>query len=182
MHTRMTSTQARHTRRAVLQSVVDVGAACAQPGALDPDEWFRRDAEGIGVWRTRSRELVRVCAGCPVMDACRELALRDGDGDQSSDELVRGGMTGQQLAKARTRQTKRLAAAVAADQDTEWRQMVNLTVQLHREAIKNPDKAGGHRGQAKAQAAQNAQVRELVAQVRQIRSARRARNGWGVAA
>ncbi|MEV8311871.1 WhiB family transcriptional regulator [Streptomyces flavidovirens] len=181
MH-RMTSTQARHTRRAVLQAAVEAGAACAQLGSLDPGEWFREDGEGIGVWRTRSRELLRVCKGCPVLNACQELALRDGDGDQSSDELVRGGMTGQQLARSRARQTKRLAAAVAADQDTEWRELVDLTVQLHREAIKNPDKAGGQRRQAMAQAAQNTRVRELAAQVRQIRSARRTRTGWGVAA
>ncbi|MGW0315424.1 hypothetical protein [Streptomyces flavidovirens] len=116
------------------------------------------------------------------MGACRELALRDGDGDGSSDELVRGGMTGQQLARARTHRTKRLTAAVAADQDTEWRELVDLTVQLHREAIKNPDKAGGQRRQAMAQAAQNTQVRELAAQVRQIRIARHARTGWGEAA
>ncbi|MFF3343197.1 transcription factor WhiB [Streptomyces flavidovirens] len=177
MH-RMTSTQARHRRRAVLQSVVDVGAVCAQPRALAPGEWFRKDGEGIGLWRTRSRELLRVCAGCPAMDACRELALRDGDGEAHTDELVCGGMTGQQLARARARQTKRLAAAVAA----EWRQLADLTVQLHREAIKNPDKAGGQRGQALAQAAQNTQARELAAKVRQIQSARRARTGWGEAA
>ncbi|OEJ36325.1 hypothetical protein [Streptomyces agglomeratus] len=180
MH-RMTSTQARHMRRAVLQSVVYAGSACAQPG-LDASEWFREDGEGIGVWRTRSRGLLRVCAGCPAMDACRELALRDGDGDASSDEMVRGGMTGQQLAKARGKQAERLAAAVAADRDPEWRRLVDLTVQLRREAIKTPDKAGGQRRQAAAQAAQNRQVRELASQVRRIRIARRARTGWGEAA
>ncbi|GGX39892.1 transcription factor WhiB [Streptomyces chryseus] len=181
MH-RMTSTQARHMRRAVLQSVVDAGATCAQAGSLDSGEWFREEGEGIGVWRTRSRALLRVCAACPAMDACRELALRDGDGDSTSDDMVRGGLTGQQLAKARGKQAERLAAAVAADRDPEWRRLVDLTVQLRREAVKTPDKAGGQRRQGAAQEVQNRRVRELASQVRQLRTARRARTGWGEAA
>ncbi|NUK11170.1 transcription factor WhiB [Streptomyces lunaelactis] len=181
----MTSDQARQSRRAVLQAAVDAGAACARPDAPEPDAWFREDNEQQITWQARRTALIRFCKGCPLMAACQELALRNGDGNDRVDDLVRGGKSGQELAANRERQAVRIEAAITTDRagDQEWNQLVTLSVRLQREAVKNPDKGGGGlRRQGAAQAAQNTQVRELTAQVNEIRTARRARTGWGEAA
>jgi WhiB family redox-sensing transcriptional regulator len=178
MHS-MTSTQARQTRRAVLQAAVDTAVVCA---GVDPDLFFRADHEQQITWQARRADAQRLCGICPVRAACEELALRDGDGRADVDDMVRGGLTGPELAAVRAHQERRLAAAVEADRDVEGRRLDELTVELRRAAIKNPDKSGGHRGQGKAQIAQNTEVRSLVDQISTIRSARRARAGWGVAA
>ncbi len=180
MH-RMTSTQARHTRRAVLQTAIDAGARCR---GMDPDAWFRADDESDADWQPRRDSAMRVCNRCPVRAACEELALRNGDGELEADELVRAGLTGPELAVVRTAQAVRLAAAVDADRDTEGRQLDQLTVELVTEAGKNPDASrnGGPRVAALRAAAQNHRLRTLAAQIRQIRTARRTRNGWEVAA
>lgn len=180
MH-RMTSTQARHTRRAVLQAAVDAGARCT---GTDPDLFFRADDEPDTDWHARRAAAVRLCTGCPMRAACEELALRNGDGEPDADELVRAGLTGQELAAVRAAQAERLAAAVAADRDTEGRQLDTLMTELHTEAGKNPDSSrnGGPRASELRAAAQNQRLSTLAAQIRQIRTARRARNGWGVAA
>ncbi|MET9425726.1 WhiB family transcriptional regulator [Streptomyces sp. NPDC006540] len=171
----MTPTQARHARRAVLQAAVDTAAMC--PGA-DPELFFRGDREPQITWQARRNEAQRLCSACPVRAACEELALRDGDGRLDVDDMVRGGLTGPELAAIRADQDQRLAAAVDADRDIEGRRLDELTIELRRAAIKSPDKAGGHRTHDRAQAAQNAEVRSLVARIRQIRTARRARAGW----
>jgi WhiB family redox-sensing transcriptional regulator len=178
MHS-MTPTQARQARRAVLQAAVDTAAVCT---SVDPDLFFRADNEPQITWQARREYAVRVCTGCPVRAACAELALRDGDGRTDVDDMVRGGLTGPELAAVRGHQEQRLAAAVDADRDVEGRRLDDLAVELRRVAVKNPDKAGGHRTQDRAQAAQNAEVRGLVAQIRQIRTARRTRAGWEAAA
>ncbi|GAA2955309.1 hypothetical protein GCM10020227_23010 [Streptomyces flavovirens] len=182
MH-RMTSTQARHTRRAVLQAAVDAGARC-HGADIDPDLFFRADDEGLAAWRTRRTEAINLCTGCPVRAACEELALRDGDGRPDADEMVRAGLTGRELAAIRAAHTERLAAAVDADRDTEGRQLDTLTTRLHTEAGTDPDsnRNGGVRSMAARTAAQNDRLRTLATQIRQIRTARRARAGWGVAA
>ncbi|NEA19612.1 transcription factor WhiB [Streptomyces halstedii] len=178
---RMSSTQARHTRRAVLQTAIDVGARCQ---GMDPDVWFRADDESDADWQPRRDSAMRVCNRCPVRAACEELALRNGDGELEADELVRAGLTGPELAAVRTSQALRLAAAVDADRDTEGRQLDQLTVELVTEAGKNPDSSrnGGPRATALRAAAQTHRLRTLAARIRQIRTARRTRNGWGVAA
>lgn len=180
MH-RMTSTQARHTRRAVLQSAVDAGARCA---TADPDLWFRTDGEPQITWQARRAEAIRVCTGCPVRAACEELALRDGDGNHRVDDMVRGGLSGTELATARAAQAERLAVAVDADRDAERRRLNDLTVRLQTEALANPDKKtfGERIPAARVQAAQNHLIRSLANQISDIRTARRARAGWGVAA
>ncbi|MGW8863336.1 WhiB family transcriptional regulator [[Kitasatospora] papulosa] len=177
----MTSTQARHTRRAVLQAAVDAGSHCA---TADPDLFFRADDEGLAAWRSRRTEAIRLCTGCPVRAACEELALRDGDGRPDADEMVRAGLTGRELAAIRAAHAERLTAAVDADRDTEGRQLDTLTTRLQHEAATNPDsnRNGGVRSIAARTAAQNDRLRALSAQIRQIRTARRARAGWGVAA
>ncbi|MEU0373409.1 WhiB family transcriptional regulator [Streptomyces sp. NPDC006283] len=171
----MTSAQARQARRPVLQAAVDTAAGCT---GADPDLFFRADNEPQITWQARRTDAQRLCAVCPVRAACEELALRDRDGRADVDDMVRGGLTGPELAARRVLQADRLYTAVDADRDTEGARLDALTVELRRAAIKNPDKAGGHRGQGRAQTAQNAEVRELAAQVRQIRTARRARAGW----
>lgn len=180
MH-RMTSTQARHTRRAVLLAAVDAGARCAN---ADPDHWFRADDEPDADWQTRRTTAQRLCAGCPARAACEELALRNGDGEPDTDELVRAGYTGPELAAIRTHQEQRLAAAVAADQDTDGRQLRDLTVLVQTEVISSTDKRqdGSRRSLTRVQTEQNQLVQMLTARIDEIRSARRARAGWGVAA
>lgn len=180
MH-RMTSTQARHTRRAVLQAAVDAGARCT---GMDPDLFFRADDEPDTDWHARRTEAIRLCTGCPMRAGCEELALRNGDGEPDTDELVRAGLTGQELADIRTAQAVRLQAAVDVDRDTQGRQLDTLMTELHTEAILTPDSSrnGASRSSALRTAAQNDRLRTVAAQIRQIRTARRARSGWGVAA
>lgn len=180
MH-RMTSTQARHTRRAVLQSAIDAGARCA---TADPDLFFRTDGEAQITWQARRAEAIRVCTGCPVRAACEELALRDGDGNHRVDDMVRGGLSGNQLAAARAVQAERLAAAVDADRDTEGRLLDDLSIELRTQAGLNLDgrRNGGRLRQDENRTEQNLRIRALAASIRQIRTARRARAGWGVAA
>ncbi|WP_406016805.1 WhiB family transcriptional regulator (plasmid) [Streptomyces sp. NBC_00984] len=106
---------ARLARRPVLQAAVTAGARC------DDREQYRdllnrnRSAPPV-IWAAQQAAAQKLCAACPVRAACEELALRDGAGDRASDDLVRGGRTGQQLAIDREiRQPGRLAAAAAAD-------------------------------------------------------------------
>ncbi|WLQ69194.1 MULTISPECIES: transcription factor WhiB [Streptomyces] len=177
----MTSTQARHTRRAVIQAAVDSSAARA---GGDPDLYFCADDQGLAAWQARRTEAIRLRTGCPVRAACEELALRDGDGRPDTDEMVRAGRTGRELAAHRAAHTERLAAAVDADRDTEGRRLDTLTTQLQHEASTNPDSSrnGGPRAIALRTAAQNDRLRTLSAQIHQIRAARPARAGWAVAA
>ncbi|MYQ82699.1 transcription factor WhiB [Streptomyces sp. SID4936] len=180
MH-RMTSTQARHTRRAVLQAAVDASNRCY---GIAPDLFSRADGEPQITWQARRAEAIRFCTGCPVRAACEELALRAGDGNTRVDDMVRGGRSGTELAAARTAQAERLTAAAAADRDTEGRQLDVLTVKLRTQASTSPDGrcSGGRIHQDANRAEQNRRIRVLADQVRQIRTARRARAGWGVAA
>ncbi|MEV5672813.1 WhiB family transcriptional regulator [Streptomyces sp. NPDC052503] len=179
----MTSTQVRHTRRAVLQAAVDAHARC-HSADIDVDLFFRGDGEHQSTWQVRRTEALRLCAGCPVRAACEELALRDGEGRADRDDMVRGGRTGAGLATARTAQAVRLAAAVDADRDTEGRLLDRLTAELSVAATADTDRtAQGRRvPPAQVQERQNVRVRALAAQIGQIRTARRARAGWGVAA
>ncbi|MFI1568350.1 WhiB family transcriptional regulator [Streptomyces sp. NPDC020490] len=179
MPTSMTSEQARRSRRETLQAMVDTVAVCT---GIDPDVFFRSDGEQQTTWQARRANAIRVCTVCPARAACEELALRDGDGRADADDMVRGGLTGPDLAVARARQADRLAAVIEADRDIEGKRLDTLTALLRRTALKNPDKAGGHRTSVCAQAAQTEEIRLLAAQVREIRTARRARAGWGAAA
>lgn len=182
MH-RMTSTQARHTRRAVLQAAVDGYARC-RGADIDVDLFFRGDGEQHTTWQARRTEALCFCAGCPVRAACEELALRDGEGRADRDDMVRGGRTGAGLAAARTAQAVRLSAAVDADRDTEGRLLDRLTVELSVAATADTDRTVHGRRVPPAQVLeqQNTRVRALASQIAQIRTARRARAGWGVAA
>ncbi|WP_333732556.1 WhiB family transcriptional regulator [Streptomyces sp. IBSBF 3010] len=178
----MTPTQARHTRRAVLQAALDAGARRCTDN--DPDIWFRADREPADEWQARRTEAIRLCTGCPVRAACEELALRDGDGRADADDMVRAGLTGPELVAVRTIQAVRLAAANAADRDTEQRELNDLVVQVQREVVSTLDRTveGVRVPIARAQAEQNVLVHMLMGRIREIRTARRARTGWEVAA
>ncbi|GHB84773.1 hypothetical protein GCM10010347_64700 [Streptomyces cirratus] len=180
MH-RMTSTQARRMRRPVLQAAIDAGAKCAE---ADPDLFFRADGEPTATWQAQRAEAIRVCHGCPVRAACEELALRDGDGNDRVDDLVRGGRSGCELAALRKRQAQRLSEAMTADEaaDAEWRNLIEASVELWAEARVMPTRSAGIRHQAELVAQQNQRLRELADRITAVRSARRARTGWGVAA
>ncbi|MFF8918409.1 WhiB family transcriptional regulator [Streptomyces sp. NPDC015032] len=117
---RISPEAARLARRPVLQVAVDAGARCGGRNAL----FNRNDWLPPAIWAAQQAAAQKLCAGCPVRPACEELALRDGAGDRASDDLVRGGRTGQELAVDREiRQPGRLAIAAAAD----WQHLLELT-------------------------------------------------------
>ncbi|MEU8892924.1 WhiB family transcriptional regulator [Streptomyces sp. NPDC048442] len=177
MH-RMTAAESRPMRRDALQKAVNAGARCA-PLAANADVFFRDEGEEIASWKARRAKLLTFCRGCPVMNACRELALRDRDGYEQSDELVRGGLSGQELFATRVRQQERLDEARRTDRDVEWARLVELTLLLRSAAGGHAE--NGHRGKA-SRAAQNVKVRKIADEVHAVRMARRARMGWGQAA
>ncbi len=180
MH-RMTSTQARRMRRLLLQAAIDAGARCTQ---ADPDLFFRADGEPPATWQAQRVEAIGFCHGCPVRAACEELALRDGDGNDRVDDLVRGGRSGSELVALRELQAQRLAAAIAADEasDQEWKKLTDLAVKLGREARRMPTRSGGMPHQAELLRQQNERIAELAAKLAVVRTVRRARTGWEVAA
>ncbi|MGW7316114.1 WhiB family transcriptional regulator [Streptomyces sp. NPDC054865] len=179
----MTSTQARRTRRPVLQAAIDAGAKCAQADT-DPDLFFRADGEPPATWQAQRAEAIGFCHGCPVRAACEELALRDGDGNGRVDDLVRGGRSGSELVALRELQAHRLAAAITADEasDQEWNKLTDLAVKLGHEARRMPTRSGGMPHQAVLLGQQNERIVELAAKLAVVRTARRARTGWEVAA
>ncbi|MFZ3475947.1 WhiB family transcriptional regulator [Streptomyces sp. 2.9] len=168
----MTSTQARRMRRPVLQAEVDAGAGCV---GAHPDMFFRGDGAPLLVWQEQRAEALRFCHGCPARAACEELALRDGDGTKR-DEMVRGGLSGTELAARRKAQARRISAAIAADTASgeEWNKLTDLTAKLHR--------AAGLNRRPEFQAQHNERVDELRADLAAVRASRRARTGWEVAA
>ena len=167
---RMTPTQARHTRRAVLQAVVDTSARC---NSMDTEMWFRGDGESTADWQTRRTTALRLCTGCPVRAVCEELALRNGDGEPDADDMIRAGYTGPELAAIRDHHAVRLAVAIDRDRDTEGRLLTDLTTALHAEVALDPDDNT---------AEQDLRISALAASIREIRTDRRARAGWGTAA
>ncbi|RCH65585.1 transcription factor WhiB [Streptomyces sp. SDr-06] len=181
----MTSAQARQTRRAVLQAVIDCMARCTGVGSPAPDFFFRGDDEPIGEWRQHRDEAIAVCTACPARAACRELALRDGDGyvpATTRDDMVRGGLSNSELVAARREESASIRAAVAADRDSEWTRLVGLSRTLTVRAAQGADRIDGQRRPDAAQAAHNKEIRALAGQIHEIRTARRARTGWGEAA
>ncbi|MFH8379078.1 WhiB family transcriptional regulator [Streptomyces cyaneofuscatus] len=148
------------------------------------DAFFRGDGETDIEWAPRRTAALRLCAGCPVRAACEELALRDGEGDPDTDEIVRGGLTGPELAAARAAHAVRLAVAVDADRDTEGSQLDALMTERHALAIASTERVrdGKRVPAAVVQQEQNAKVRTLNLLITQARTARRTRAGWGVAA
>ncbi|MEU3774254.1 WhiB family transcriptional regulator [Streptomyces sp. NPDC032472] len=177
----MTSTQARRMRRPVLQAAIDAGARCSQ---ADPDLFFRADGEPPATWQAQRAQAIRFCHGCPVRTACEELALRDGDGNDRVDDLVRGGRSGSELVALRELQAQRLAAAITADEasDQEWNKLTTLAVKLNREARRMPTKSAGVSHQAELLRQQNERIAEFAAKLAVVRTARRARTGWEVTA
>ncbi|MFF1349340.1 hypothetical protein ACFVZJ_25720 [Streptomyces sp. NPDC058322] len=119
---RISPTAACRTRRPVLQAAVAAGARCG-----DREQYLdlldRNRSVPPAIWAAQQAAAQKLCAACPVRPACEELALRDGAGDRASDDLVRGGRRGQELAIDREiRQVGRLAAATAAD----WQHLLEL--------------------------------------------------------
>jgi WhiB family redox-sensing transcriptional regulator len=113
---------ARRARRPVLRAAVDAGARCGDRDRYR-DLLDRNSRSSPTMWAAQQASAQKFCERCPVRPACEELALRDGIGDRASDDLVRGGRTGQQLAIDREiRQPARLAAATAAD----WQHLLEL--------------------------------------------------------
>lgn len=160
-------------RRPVLQAVVAAGAGCV---GAEPDLFFRGDGEPLLVWQAQRATALRFCHGCPARAACEELALRDGDGNSRTDDLVRGGRSGTELAARREVQARRISAAIAADvaSDQERDKLTKLTMKLRREA--------GLVRRAEFQAQHDERVGALRADLAAVRAARRVRTGWGVAA
>ncbi|MGW1656611.1 WhiB family transcriptional regulator [Streptomyces atratus] len=119
---RLSPTAARLARRPVLQAAVDTSARCGQDRYRDLFD--RNSSAPPATWAVQQAAARQLCAGCPARAACEELALRDGIGDRSSNNLVRGGRSGQELAITREiRPPGRLAAAAAAD----WQHLLALT-------------------------------------------------------
>ncbi|MGQ7754850.1 hypothetical protein ACUN29_41615 (plasmid) [Streptomyces sp. WC2508] len=113
---------ARLARRPVLQAAVTAGARCDDREQYR-DLLDRNRSAPPAIWAAQQAGAQKFCAGCPVRPACEELALRDGAGDRASDDMVRGGRTGQELAIDREfRQPGRLAVAAAAD----WQHLLEL--------------------------------------------------------
>ncbi|CAM5524538.1 hypothetical protein DF17_21765 [Streptomyces rimosus] len=167
----VTAAQAQAMRRPALQAAVDAHARCAEEPDNTTDAgqylWFRGDGEKLAAWHMRAAYLRRYCAGCPVLQQCRELALREGDGDiNRGDDMVRAGLTTQELGHLAREQEARLAKAAAADRlAAEQRRTVNQALARLTHALKPTGSVQGAR-------------EELAAAV----AARRASNGWGRAA
>ncbi|WP_424864013.1 WhiB family transcriptional regulator [Streptomyces sp. MMS24-I29] len=127
---RLSPEAARLARRPVLQAAVDAGARCAD--RVQYLSLFDRNPSAPpATWAVQQAGARQFCAGCPVRPACEELALRYGEDDRTSDDRVRGGRTGQELAVTREiRQPRRLTAAAAAD----WRQQ-ELAAEDRRERV-----------------------------------------------
>jgi hypothetical protein len=171
----------REQRLPQLLDTVAAGALCASPapGIPGQTEWHRGDGELADEWQARRASLVPVCAACPVQAACRESALRQGEGDGDPREIndfVRGGLTGLELYTARIEQADRLAAAAKEDARAclEERMLRALALSLRRQLLAHdqPHNAAKH----------NSEVRDTVAQITSVRAARRARTGWTSAA
>jgi hypothetical protein len=127
----------------------------------------------------RRAGLVPVCAACPVQAACRESALRQGEGDgdpREVNDFVRGGLTGLELFTARTVQADRLAAAAKEDARArlEDRRIRLLATQLRNRALVHFDSRSATR--------MNDSVRAKADELRAALHARRARSGWSSAA
>ncbi|MER6103712.1 WhiB family transcriptional regulator [Streptomyces sp. NPDC001832] len=121
---RISPEAARLARRPVLQAAVTASARCGDREQYR-DLLDRNRSAPPAMWAAQQAAAQKLCAGCPVRPACEEIALRDGTGNRASDDLVRGGRRGQELAIDREiRQPGRLAAAVAAD----WQQLLELAV------------------------------------------------------
>ncbi|MEU4506756.1 hypothetical protein [Streptomyces sp. NPDC024089] len=113
---------ARLARRPVLQAAVTAGARCGDREQYR-DLLDRNGSAPPVIWAVQRAAAQKLCAACPVRPSCEELALRDGTGDRASDDLVRGGRRGQELAIDREiRQAGRIVTAVTAD----WQQHLEL--------------------------------------------------------
>ncbi|MEV8455522.1 transcription factor WhiB [Streptomyces sp. NPDC052095] len=129
MTLRLSPTAARLARRPVLQAAVADGGRCGQDRYRDLFD--RNLGAPPSVWAAQQAGAQGFCAGCPARPACEELALRYGPGDRSTDDLVRGGRRGLDLAITReVRQPGRIAAAVTADRLEAARQRYTLTYTL----------------------------------------------------
>ncbi|MFK4213668.1 WhiB family transcriptional regulator [Streptomyces sp. NPDC030920] len=119
---RISPEAARLARRPVLQAAVITGARCGDRERYR-DLLDRNRSAPPAIWAAQQAAAQKLCAACPVRPACEELALRVGTGDRASDDLVRGGRRGQDLAIDREiRQAARIASAVTAD----WQQLLEL--------------------------------------------------------
>jgi WhiB family redox-sensing transcriptional regulator len=161
-----------------LLDTVAADARCATAAAAHrPDDWFRGEGEPITEWRHRRKELLALCAACPVRAACKEAALRQGDGSyRTTDDMVRGGHTAAELYQARQKYAKRLAAARAEDQRAarEEKELQRLASELRRLALVHRDSRSDPRV--------SEDIRATTGELRAARHARRVRSGWSSAA
>ncbi|MFF4179494.1 WhiB family transcriptional regulator [Streptomyces sp. NPDC001750] len=127
---RLSPTAARLARRPVLQAAVDAGSRCGDREQYR-DLLDRNRSAPTAMWAAQQAAAQKLCAGCPVRPACEELALRYGEGDRTSDDLVRGGRSGLDLAIDREiRQAYRITVAVSAD-----RYLQELAEEARRERV-----------------------------------------------
>lgn len=177
----LTAARARTLRLPVLNTIVEKAGRCARPGrdVPGPDDWFRDDDEPNTAWCTRRAALLDFCAGCPALAACREVALRL-DAPLADGDMVRGGMTGDQLATMRRSEKHRasIKAAIKADEDDphsdlERRQITALAAQLR-------DAVLAHNDPRRTSSAHK--IRAMSDELRARRAARRAKTGWAQAA
>lgn len=183
MTPRMSPARARATRIDQLAADVAAGARCATPkeGEPQPDDWFRRDGEQLEEWYARRMDLVRYCVGCPVMTQCREVALRTDARSQyrSTDDYVRGGMTG--LGLARTRRSDQHRASLDRAMEADGRHGERELLAAHRYLQRIATALKGTTDRAWTEA-NNAETREAAQTVRRLRTERRRAAGWETAA
>ncbi|MFG2895068.1 hypothetical protein [Streptomyces sp. NPDC048248] len=173
----MSPARARATRLPQLADDVRAGARCSRPEAPAADQWFRRDGENGTVWALRRAALIDYCASCPVLAQCREIGLRL-DTPAADGDMVRGGMSGDQLSAMRRTRRHRdsIRRAIQADaqfregEDEERRRIRQLTTLVARGSLSDPraDRPSLARRRA-AEAADELQC---------LRTARRQRAGW----
>ncbi|MER6501607.1 WhiB family transcriptional regulator [Streptomyces sp. NPDC001455] len=129
MTLRLSPAAARRLRRPVLEAAVDAGARCGDQRYRDLFD--RNRSSPPSVWAAQQAGARQFCFECPVRPACEELALRYGEGDRTSDDVVRGGRSGLDLAIDREiRQAYRITVAVSAD-----RYLQELAEEARRERV-----------------------------------------------
>lgn len=187
MTTIMSPRRARGTRMPQLEDDLKTGSACKRRSAPAWADWFRHEEESDTAWERRSTELVGFCRRyCPVETQCREMALRSPEAPDLDGDIVRGGLTGDELQARYESQRKAIKRAIAKDEEfagtpeaeaaDAQRRKINAKALSLVQSARSTNTGTGVRE------ANNAQVRKLSAELAQLRAARRASTGWSTVA